>query len=139
MFGKQLTTAALPTPGKSRFRTCGTVALPCSGSFRNETWDAGVHHLIQPLSGLNAIDLVERGLRKRRDVETLSGAGRRLGSGKHGRAALNRPSQQDLRRRLSNSRGDRRNYWILEHSGPHPVAQGSKSQEDDSLLLAVFE
>jgi hypothetical protein len=81
-------------------------SLPCSSSFRNKARNAGFHHFIQPLSGLNAIDFVKRVFRKRRDVEILSRAGRSPGRGKQSRAALHRPSQQHLCRRFSNSRSD---------------------------------
>src|ERR1700677_2189365 len=103
----------------SRFKQS---ARPTSSCSRNETGNAGFHYCIQALSGLNAIDFVERVLRKRRDVEILFRPGGTLGRGKQSCAALDRPSKQDLRRRLSNSSGDSRNDWILEQSRLHPVA-----------------
>ena len=54
----------------------------------NETRNAGFHHFIQPLSGLNSIDFVKRVLRKGRDVEILSRAVRSPGRGKQSRTAL---------------------------------------------------
>lgn len=55
----------------------------------NETRNAGFHHFIQPLSGLNPIDFVERVFGKGRDVETLSRTGllmERVGPSPHHRA-----------------------------------------------------
>jgi hypothetical protein len=92
-----------------------------SPSLWNEARNAGFHHFIQPLSGLNSIDLLKRVFRKGSDVEILSRAGRSPGRGKQSRAALHRPSQQHLCRRLCNSRGDSRNDWIFEQPRPHPV------------------
>src|ERR1700751_2737581 len=99
----------------------------------NETRNARIHHRIQPLSGLNSIDFVKRVFRKGRDVEILSRAGRRPGRGKQSRAALHTPSQQDLCRCLSNSRGDGRNDGILERPRPHPVTQWRKGQKHNTL------
>jgi hypothetical protein len=97
------------------------VSHSCWPTLWNETWNAGFHHFIQPLSGLDCIDFVKRVLRKARDGEILSRAGRRPGRSKHSRAALHRPSQQHLRRRLCNSRGDSQNDWIFEQPRPYPV------------------
>ena len=60
-------------------------------SFGNETWDAGGHHGIQALPGLNSIDFVERVFGKARDIEIFFGAGRGLGRSEHCGAALHRP------------------------------------------------
>src|SRR5580704_1419322 len=78
----------------------------CSLCFWNKTRYAGCYYLIQSLSDLNAIDFVERFLRKSRDVEILFRAGHSGGRGKQSRAALDRPSQQHLCGRLSNSSGN---------------------------------
>ena len=111
----------------------------CSLSFWNETRHTGIHHWIQPLSGLDSINLVKRVCRKRRNVEILSRARRTPGRSKQSRAALHRPSQQYLRRRLSHSRRDPRNNWIFKQPRLHPVTQWRKSQKHNALLLAEFQ
>ena len=70
------------------------VSYSCSSTLWNETWNAGVHHFIQPLSGLNSIDFVNCIFRKARDVEILSRAGCSPGRRKHSRAALHRRSEE---------------------------------------------
>src|ERR1700761_2358203 len=114
-------------------------ALRGSATLWNETWAAGLHYLVEPLSGLNAIDFVERLFRKRGDVEILPRAGRTLGRGQKRRAALHCPSQQHLRWRSSKSCGDCRNDWIFDQPGPHAVTQRGEGQEHNVLLLAEFQ
>jgi hypothetical protein len=69
------------------------VSHSCSFTLWNESRHASFHHLIQPLSGLNSIDFVERVFGKGRNVEILSRTGRTFGRGKQSRSALHRPSQ----------------------------------------------
>ena len=72
-------------PRRKRLATTNALMAPvsrsCSLSFRNETRNAGIHHWIQPLSGLNSIDFLKRVCRKGRDVEILSRASRTPGRG----------------------------------------------------------
>jgi len=72
----------------------------------NEARAAGIHHIIESLPGLNATDFVNRIQGKGGDIEILFRAGRAFGRSKQRCAALHRPCQQHLRRRLSNSCGD---------------------------------
>ena len=62
----------------------------------NETRAAGLDYLIKPLSGLNAIDFVNRVFRKSGDVEILPRAGRSSRCCKQSRPTLDGPSQHDL-------------------------------------------
>jgi Galactose oxidase, central domain len=113
--------------------------LSCSSPLCDETRDACFHHIIESLPGLNTIDFVQCILRKGSDVKILSRAGRGFGCGKQGRAALNRPRQQDLCRRLSNSCGDCRNDRIFEQPRPHSVAQWRESQKHNAIFFAEFQ
>src|SRR5580658_10735502 len=115
------------------------ISLSRLSLLRDETRDACFHHFIESLPGLNAIDFVQRILRKGRDVKILSRASRGFGCGKQSRAALNRPCQQDLWRRLSNSCGDCRNDRIFEQPRPHSVTQWRESQKQNALFFAEFQ
>ena len=110
-----------------------------SSALCNETRDARFHHFIEPLPCLNAIDFIERVFRKGGDVEIFPRASRSFGRGKHSRAALHRPCQQHLCRRLSNSCGDCRNDRIFEQPRLHPMTQWRESQKHNALLLAEFQ
>jgi len=110
-----------------------------SASPGNEARDAGFDDLVEPLPDLNAIDFVQGILREGGDIEILARAGCGRGSGEQCRAALNGPSQQDLRRRLSYSCGDRQNDRILEGTGVYAVAQRGEGQKYDAVFPAKFQ
>ena len=61
-----------------------------------------------------------------------------LGVVSKARAALHRPGQQHLCRRLANSRSDCRNDWIFERPRPYAMTQWRKSQKHNVLLFAEF-
>ncbi len=75
-------------------------------SLWNETGAARLHHVVEPLSGLNSTDLIERVVRESGDVEILPRASGVFRRGEQSRAALYRPGQQYLSRRLPFPRGD---------------------------------
>ncbi len=113
--------------------------LSFSSASRDETRDACLHHFIEPLPSLNAIDFVKRIFRKGGDVKILFRTSRSFGCGKHSRAALHRPCQQHLCWRLSNSCGDRQNDWIFEQPRAHSMTQWRESQKHNTFLLAEFQ
>jgi len=53
------------------------ISPSCSSPLRDKSRDACFHHFIESLPGLNAIDFVQRIVRKGRDVKILSHASRR--------------------------------------------------------------
>ena len=59
-----------------------------SAAFRDETWNPGRHHRVEPASGLNPADLVNGGFRNFRDVEILSRSLQGFRRGEDGRSAL---------------------------------------------------
>src|ERR1700750_238803 len=97
------------------------VLVSGSSALWNETWAAGLHYFVEPLSDLNAIDFVKRVFRESGDVEIFPRATRTLGRGEQSRAALHCPSQKHLRRRFSNSCGDCRYDWIFDQPRSHAV------------------
>src|ERR1700678_193138 len=117
----------------------GAVSLSRSSTLCDKPRNAGFHHWVEPLSGLNSIDFFKRVFRKCGDVEILLRAGRTSGRGKQSRAALYCPSQEHLCRRLSYSCRDRRNDWIFDRTRPASVAQWCKCQEHNALLLAKLQ
>ena len=105
----------------------------------DETGDACFHHLIEPLSGRNAIDFVQRVFWEGGNIKILSRASRAFGCGKQSGAALHRPCQQHLSRSLSHSCGDCRNHGILEQPRLHPVTQWRESQKHNAFFFAEFQ
>jgi hypothetical protein len=105
----------------------------------NETRAAGLHYFIEPLSGLNSIDFIDRVFRNGGDIEILLSAGRDPGSGEQSRATLYRPSQEHLCWCLANSCGNCRNDWIFERPWTYSVSQWRESQKHDVVLLAEFQ
>jgi len=62
-----------------------------SAAFRNETWNPGPHHRVEPASGLNPADLVNGSFWNLRDVVVLAGALQSFCRGKDGRSTLDTP------------------------------------------------
>src|SRR5580698_1199850 len=125
------------------FSSCMTppdrVRVSLSRNARNKTGAAGLHDLVEPLPGLNPVDLVERVLREGGDIEILSRSGRGLGRGKQSGATLDRPGEQHLCWRLFNARGNPQDDRILQRPRFYSVPQWRKGQEHDALLLAEFQ
>ena len=110
----------------------------CSLSFWNETRHTGIHHWIQPLSGLDSINLVQRVCRKGPDVEVLARARRTPGRGKQSRSALHRPSQQNLRRSLSQRSTAKNNRsQAARASFRDPVAQKPKAPRPSPCRIPI--
>jgi hypothetical protein len=102
-----------------------------------------IDHFIEPLSSLNSIDFVKRIFRKRGDVQILSRAGRSPGRCKQSRAMLDRRSQQQLCRRLSNPCGNCQNDRVFERPRPYSVTQWregatARRPKHKVLILAEF-
>ncbi len=117
---------------------CSSAAGLCCNSW-DETWTAGVHHVVESLSGLYVTDLVKRILRKGGDVQVLSRAVRRPGRGEQSRAALHRPGQEHLRRGLSSSCSDCQNHRIFEWARSHPHDPKARRPKELCSLLAELQ
>jgi hypothetical protein len=57
-------------------------------TFRNETWNPGRYHRVEPASDLNSIDLLNGNFWNLRDVVVLANSIQSFRSGKHGRSTL---------------------------------------------------
>src|SRR6266404_3332048 len=67
-----------------------------SAIFRNETWNPGLYHRVEPASDLNSVDLVNGNFWNLRDVVVLASSIQSFRGGKDGRSTLDRPGDQDL-------------------------------------------
>ena len=65
-------------------------------TFRNETWNPGLYHRVEPPSDLNSVDLANGSFWNLRDVVVLAGSIQSSRGGKDGRSTLDRPGEQDL-------------------------------------------
>ncbi len=69
-----------------------------SAAFRNETWNPGLYHRVEPASGLNPVDLVNGSFWNLREVVVLASSLQSFRGGKDGCSTLDRPGEQDLGR-----------------------------------------
>src|SRR6185369_15413563 len=97
-----------------------------SATFRNETWNPGFYHRVQPASDLNSVDLVNGSFWNLRDVEILASSIQSFRGGKDSRSTLDRPGDQDLGRGLRSLAGDGQNRRIFKRTRSHSVTQWRK-------------
>jgi hypothetical protein len=105
----------------------------------NKARTARIHHPVEPLPGLDPVDLVERVLRERGDVEILASAFGSLRRGQHRRTPLHGPRKQHLRGRLAYSVGDRNHHRVFQRPRPDTVTKRGESQQHDPLLTAEVQ
>ena len=67
-----------------------------SAAFCNKTGHTGFDHRVEPLSRLNAVDLVNGSVGNFSKVVVLASAFQSFGGGQDGRSKLDRPCEQDL-------------------------------------------
>src|SRR5450432_1046634 len=110
-----------------------------SATFRNETWDPGRHHRVEPASDLNSVDLVNGSFWNLRDVVILASSIQSFRGGKDGRSTLDPSGEQDLGRGQVGLPGDGQNCRIFQWARPYSMTQWRKCQKDNALLLAEFQ
>src|SRR6266403_672629 len=99
-----------------------------SATFRDETWNPGLHHRVEPASDLNPVDLVNGSFWNLRDVVVLESSIQGFRGGKDSRSTLDPPGEQDLGWGQRGLPGDGQNRWIFKRAGPHPMTQRRKCQ-----------
>src|SRR5208282_1789124 len=110
-----------------------------STAFRNESWDAGLDHRVEPASDLNPVDLVNGSFWNLRDVVILASSIQSFRGGKDGRSTLDPPGEQNLGRGQSGLPGDGQNCRIFQWAGAYSMTQWRKCQKNNALLLAEFQ
>ena len=87
-----------------------------SATFRNETWNPGLYHRVEPASDLNSVDLVNGNFWNLRDVEVLASSIQGFRGGKDGRSTFDRPGEQDLGWGQRGLPGDGQNRRIFKRA-----------------------
>src|SRR5208282_3381093 len=106
-----------------------------SATFRNETWNPGLYHRVEPASDLNPVDLVNGNCWNLRYVVVLASSIQGFCGGKDGCSTLDRPGEQDLGRGQRGLPGDGQNCRIFEWARSYSVTQWRKCQKHNALLL----
>src|SRR4249920_2054971 len=106
-----------------------------SPTFRNESWNPGLYHRVEPASDLNSVDLVNGNFWNLRDVVVLPSSLQSLRGGEDGRPTLDRPGEQDLGWAQSGLPGNSQNCRIFKRTRPYSMAQWRKCQKNNPLLL----
>src|SRR6476620_3994143 len=110
-----------------------------SATFRNEAWNPGLYHRVEPASDLNSVDLVNRSFGNLRDVVVLAGSLQSFRGGKDGRATLDRPGEEDLGWGQRGLPGDGQNRRIFKWARPYSMTQWRTCQKNNALLLTELE
>src|SRR5882672_7948852 len=110
-----------------------------SATLRNETWNPGLYHRVEPASNLNSVDLVNGNFWNLRDVVVLASSLQSFRGGKDGRSTLDRPGEQDLGGGQRGLPGDGQNCRIFKWARSYSMTQWRKCQKDNALLLAELQ
>src|SRR6185369_3185836 len=106
-----------------------------SATFRNETWDPGLYHRVEPASDLDSVDLVNGSFWNLRDIVVLASSIQNFRGGKDGRSPLDSPGEQNLRWGQRGLPRDGLNCRIFERARSHSMTQWRKCQKNNALLL----
>jgi len=107
-----------------------------SAAFRNETWNPGRHHRVEPASDLNLVDLVNGSFWNLREVVILASSIQSFRGGQDGRSTLDPPGEQNLRWTQRGLPGDGHNCRIFQRAGPYSMTQWRKCQKNNAVLFA---
>ena len=110
-----------------------------SAAFRNETWNPGLYHRVEPASGLNSVDLVKGNFWHLRDVVVLASSLQSFRGGKDGRSTLDRPDEQDLGWSQRGLPGDGQNGRIFKRARSYSMTQWRKCQKNNAFLLTELQ
>ena len=110
-----------------------------SAAFRNETWNPGLYHRVEPPSDLNSVDLVHGSFWNLRDVVVLANSIQSFRGGKDGRSTLDPPGQQDLGWSQRGLPGDGQDCRIFKRARSYSMTQWRESQKNNALLLAKLQ
>src|SRR5438093_2344777 len=108
-------------------------------TFRNETWNPGLYHRVEPASDLNSVELVNGNFWNLRDVVVLASSIRCFRGGKDGRSTLNPPGEQDLGWGQRGLPCDGQNGRIFKWTRSYSMTQWRKCQKNNALLLAELQ
>src|SRR6516165_10239313 len=118
----------------------GVIAVSTSLSSRNEPGNTGLHYGIKSDPQLDSFANLPHGLfGKGGDFKVLLDPAGGLRGGQEGRPALDGPGEQDLRRGLVDSLGDRGNDSIFQQLGLATMPQRCERLQHDAILFAIVQ